>query len=104
MQGDFSFAFTNKSLTLLAPTPTNNSTNSEAEIERKGTPDSPAMAFASSVLPVPGGPINKTPLGLLLKIGKFLGSFRNLITSFNSSSASGIPTTSQILFLHHQLL
>ena len=63
IQGDFSLAFSNKSLTRLAPTPTKSSTNSEAAIEIKGTPDSPAIAFASNVFPVPGGPINKTPFG-----------------------------------------
>ena len=39
-----------------APTPTNISTKSEPEIEKNGTPASPATARASSVLPVPGGP------------------------------------------------
>jgi hypothetical protein len=37
-----------------APTPTNSSTNSQAEIEKNGTCASPASAQASSVLPVPG--------------------------------------------------
>jgi hypothetical protein len=39
-----------------APTPTNISTKSEPEMEKNGTPASPATARASSVLPVPGGP------------------------------------------------
>ena len=95
MQGDFSFAFSNKSLTLLAPTPTNSSTNSDAAMERKGTPDSPAIALANNVLPVPGGPINKTPLGTFApRSVNFFGSLRNFITSFNSSAASGTPATS----------
>ena len=95
MQGDFSFAFSNKSLTLLAPTPTNSSTNSDAAIERKGTPDSPAIALANNVLPVPGGPIKRTPLGTFApRSVNFFGSLRNLITSFNSSAASGTPATS----------
>ena len=51
-------AFRNKSRTRLAPTPTNNSTNSDAAIEKNGTPASPAIARANSVFPVPGGPIN----------------------------------------------
>ena len=38
---------------------------SEPEIEKKGTFASPAMAFANKVFPVPGGPINKAPLGIL---------------------------------------
>ena len=45
--------FSNRSRTRDAPTPTNSSTNSEAAHEKKGTPASPAMALASSVLPVP---------------------------------------------------
>ena len=32
------------------------------EIEKNGTPASPATARASSVLPVPGGPTSRTPL------------------------------------------
>jgi hypothetical protein len=61
----FLFACLNKSLTLDAPTPTNISTKSEPEIEKNGTPASPATALASNVLPVPGGPTNKTPFGIL---------------------------------------
>ena len=48
----------------LAPTPTNISTKSDPEIEKNGTPASPATARASSVLPVPGGPTRSTPLGM----------------------------------------
>ncbi len=33
-------------------------------MEKNGTEASPATAFASKVLPVPGGPTNKTPLGI----------------------------------------
>ena len=51
------------SLTLDAPTPTNISTKSEPEIVKNGTPASPAIALASRVFPVPGGPTNKTPFG-----------------------------------------
>mgnify|MGYP003353219168 CR=1 FL=1 len=64
IQGEFSFAYLNKSLTLEAPTPTNISINSAAEIEIKGTPASPATAFASIVFPVPGGPTSNAPLGI----------------------------------------
>ncbi len=46
--------FLNRSRTREAPTPTNISTNSEPEMEKNGVPASPAMALASSVLPVPG--------------------------------------------------
>src|SRR5699024_4164968 len=64
MQGAFSLACLNRSRTLEAPMPTNISTNSEPDIEKKGTPASPATALASMVLPVPGGPTSKTPLGI----------------------------------------
>ena len=56
MQGEFSRACLKRSRTRLAPTPTNISTKSEPEIEKKGTSASPAMALASSVLPQPGAP------------------------------------------------
>ena len=65
IQGAFSLACLNKSLTLAAPTPTNISTKSEPESVKKGTPASPATAFASKVLPVPGGPTSKAPFGIL---------------------------------------
>src|SRR5437764_1015421 len=55
MHGDACFACSNRSRTRDAPTPTNISTKSEPEMEKKGTPASPATARASSVLPVPGG-------------------------------------------------
>ena len=45
IQGAFFFAFSNKSLTLEAPTPTNISTKSEPLIIKKGTPASPATDF-----------------------------------------------------------
>ncbi len=53
-----------RSRTRLAPTPTIISTNSDADSEKKGTSASPATARASSVLPVPGGPYSRTPLGI----------------------------------------
>ena len=53
--GAASLACSNRSRTREAPTPTIISTNSEADIEKNGTPASPATARASSVLPVPGG-------------------------------------------------
>ena len=43
----------NMSRTREAPTPTNISINSVPAAVKNGTPASPAMAFASSVLPVP---------------------------------------------------
>ena len=51
------------SRTRLAPTPTNIWMNSLPLMAKNGTLASPATALASSVLPVPGGPNSKTPLG-----------------------------------------
>ena len=64
MHGASLRACSNRSRTRAAPTPTNISTNSEPLMEKKGTPASPATARASSVLPVPGGPTRRTPLGI----------------------------------------
>ena len=46
-----------------APTPTRDSTNSAPETAKNAAPASPAVARASSVLPVPGGPTTSTPFG-----------------------------------------
>ena len=74
MQGAFFFACSNMSRTRAAPTPTNISTKSEPEIEKNGTFASPAIALASSVLPVPGEPTISTPRGNaaaeLLELGR----------------------------------
>ncbi len=95
MQGARSWACWNMSRTLAAPTPTNISTKSEPERLKKGTPASPAMALASSVLPVPGGPTNSTPLGIRPPSTRyFSGVLRNSTTSRSSSTASSIPATS----------
>ena len=51
------------SRTRLAPTPTIISMNSEALALKNGTLASPAVARASSVLPVPGAPASSTPFG-----------------------------------------
>ena len=72
MQGAFSLACLNRSRTLAAPMPTNISTNSEPDMEKKGTWASPATAFASRVLPVPGGPTSNTPLGSLAPMEAYL--------------------------------
>ena len=65
IDGDFSLACLNKSLTREAPTPTNISTKSEPDNEKNGTLASPATAFANKVLPVPGGPTSNAPFGIL---------------------------------------
>ena len=65
MAGDLLLAVANSSLTLEAPTPTKISTKSDPEVGIKGTPASPAQAFANIVFPVPGGPERSTPFGIL---------------------------------------
>ena len=50
-----------KNRTLAGPTPTNISRNSEPDTVMNGTLASPAVALASSVLPVPGGPVRIAP-------------------------------------------
>ena len=70
-------AFSKRSLTLLAPTPTNISIKLDADIEKNGTLASPATALARSVLPVPGGPTSKIPFGILAPSLRYLsGLFR----------------------------
>jgi hypothetical protein len=82
MQGEACFACSNRSRTREAPTPTNISTKSEPEIEKNGTPASPATARASSVLPVPGGPYRSTPLGIRAPSAwNFFGFSRNSLIS-----------------------
>ena len=95
MHGEFCLAWANRSRTRLAPTPTNISTKSEPEIEKNGTPASPATARASSVLPVPGGPKSSTPLGMRApSCWNFLGFSRNSLISSSSSTVSSMPATS----------
>ena len=95
MQGACFLPCSKRSRTREAPTPTNISTKSEPEIEKNGTLASPAMALASSVLPVPGGPTSSTPLGILPpSFWNFCGSFRNSMISRSSSLASSTPATS----------
>ena len=96
MQGEFCLACSKRSRTRLAPTPTNISTKSEPEIEKNGTPASPATARASSVLPVPGGPKSSTPLGMRAPSAwNFFGFSRNSLISWSSSTASSAPATSR---------
>ena len=100
IQGAFFFAFLNKSLTLLAPTPTNISTNSDPEMWKNGTFASPATARAKRVFPTPGDPSNNTPFGILAPNDKnFCGNFKNSTISDSSSLASAAPATSLNLTL-----
>ena len=101
IQGAFSFAWRNKSRTRDAPTPTNISTKSEPASEKNGTLASPATALASRVLPVPGGPTSRAPLGILPpRSVYFCGSFRNSTISSTSCLASASPATSlKVIFI-----
>mmetsp|Transcript_16462 Transcript_16462/g.31085 ORF Transcript_16462/g.31085 Transcript_16462/m.31085 type:complete len:266 (-) Transcript_16462:73-870(-) len=108
-------AFLNRLLNLEAPRPTNISTNSDPEQSKNGTPASPAIALASNVLPVPGSPIIRTPLGILAPDLAYLFGFLSRSTiSTSSTFASSIPATwskppvgtailptSELLFLTH---
>ena len=95
IQGLFFLASSNKSLTLDAPTPTNISTKSEPEMLKKGTFASPATALARSVLPVPGGPSKRTPLGILAPtLVNFPGFLRKSTISSRASFSSSRPATS----------
>ena len=94
IHGAFFLASSKRSLTLLAPTPTNISTKSEPDIVKKGTPASPATAFARSVFPVPGGPTRIIPFGILAPSFVYLpGSFKKSTTSASSSFSSSSPAT-----------
>ena len=59
MDGLWARACANRSRTRAGPTPTNISMKSEPLIDRNGTPASPAVAFASSVFPVPNKRITR---------------------------------------------
>ena len=88
MAGALFFASRKRSRTRAAPRPTNISMNSEALMEKNGTPDSPATARASRVLPVPGGPTSSTPRGTLPpRRWKRSGSLRNCTISCRSRLA-----------------
>jgi len=95
IDGFFSFASLKRSLTRAAPTHTNISTNSDPEIEKKGTQLSPATALASNVLPVPGGPTISTQRGIFAHRSLyFLGFLRKSTTSISSSFSSSAQATS----------
>ena len=95
IQGAFSLACLKRSLTRLAPTPTNISTKSLPLKLKKGTCASPATAFANKVLPVPGGPTNKAPFGILPpRAVYFFGFFKKSTISITSTLASSKPATS----------
>ena len=63
IQAFFDRAIVKSSLTILAPSPTYFCTNSDPITRMKHASVLLATARADSVLPVPGGPYNKTPFG-----------------------------------------
>ena len=71
IQGIFFLASSNNSLILEDPTPTYFSWKSEPETGIKLQPASPANAFDKRVLPVPGGPSNIKPFGILTLYFKY---------------------------------
>lgn len=74
--------------------------NSVPAIEKKGTPASPAIAFARRVLPVPGGPTNKTPAGdLAPSFRNRDGSLRKDTTSVISDFTWSMPAISSNVIL-----
>mmetsp|Transcript_10262 Transcript_10262/g.43179 ORF Transcript_10262/g.43179 Transcript_10262/m.43179 type:complete len:328 (-) Transcript_10262:504-1487(-) len=95
MEGACPRACANKSRTRLGPTPTNISMKSDPLMERNGTPLSPAVAFARSVFPVPGGPTSSAPRGIFApRSSYFFGDFRKSTNSMISAFASSHPATS----------
>ena len=100
MHGVFFLARANRSRTRDGPTPTNISMNSDPLTLKNGTPDSPAVALASSVLPVPGGPERMAPRGILApRRWYWPGDFKKLTNSMISCFASSMPATSLNLTL-----
>mmetsp|Transcript_11984 Transcript_11984/g.18770 ORF Transcript_11984/g.18770 Transcript_11984/m.18770 type:complete len:275 (-) Transcript_11984:180-1004(-) len=80
--------------TRAAPRPTNISTNSDPEQEKKGTPASAAITLASKVFPVPGGPTITTPLGSRTPALMYTAGFRRMVTiSWISNFAAAQPCT-----------
>ena len=78
-----------------APRPANISTNEAADCAKNCAPDSCATAFASSVLPVPGGPCSRMPFGTFAPSSwKGFGSRRNSTISCSSALASSTPAMS----------
>ena len=78
-----------------APRPANISTNDDADWLKNCAPDSWATALARSVLPVPGGPWSRMPLGTRApRRTNSFGVRRNSTTSRSSALASSTPAIS----------
>src|SRR5690606_6258883 len=101
LHGPLSLACLKRARTRDAPTPTIISTKSDPDKEKNGTCACPATAFAYNVLPVPGGPTNKAPFGILPpRSVYFFGFFRKSTISITSVLASSKPATSlNVMFI-----
>jgi len=76
--------------------PTYEFINCVALVSRNATSDSPAIALASIVFPVPGGPYRSTPLGSLRpSMEYFFGFFKNSVNQASSVFAFSAPITSE---------
>mmetsp|Transcript_8905 Transcript_8905/g.14447 ORF Transcript_8905/g.14447 Transcript_8905/m.14447 type:complete len:200 (+) Transcript_8905:153-752(+) len=95
IDGRFLYARSNKAFTFFSPSPMNFETIDDALMLKNVAFDSPASAFATIVLPVPGGPKSNNPFGGFrrpLKISGFsLGSITASVRAFFTESS---PTTS----------
>ena len=88
-------AIANRRLMRAAPRPANISTKAAADWAKNCAPDSCATALARSVLPVPGGPCRRIPLGTFApSFSNCLGSRRNSTISCSSALASSAPAMS----------
>ncbi len=93
--GALSRASLNRRRIRAAPRPANISMNEEADWLKNCAPDSWATAFASRVLPVPGGPCRRIPFGTVApSCLKRFGSVRKSTTSRSSALVSSTPATS----------
>ena len=106
MQGAFFLPCSKRSRTRLAPTPTNISTKSEPEIEKKGTLASPATARASRVFPVPGRSDEQHALGdaaaEALELLGFAEELDDLLELFLGFVYAGDVLEGDLLLLHGQ--
>lgn len=100
MEGASILALLKSSLTFEAPIPTKISTNQLPDIQKKGTPASPAVALASMVFPVPGGPVSNAPLGILAPMLLYFSPcFKKSTNYVIYLLACSIPATSSNLTL-----
>ena len=95
--GAFSFARRNTSRTILGPSPRYFCTNSLPTTRMNAAVVWCATAFANIVLPVPGGPYSKTPLGGSIPIWRYKSKCVNGSSTASRISCfcTSIPPTSE---------